>query len=466
MTSRPPLAAALAVALLALAAAAAALPPAAARAQTPPGELVDRAAFRVCADPDDLPFSNEAREGFENKIAALMAGRLGLPVEYSWHPQSVGFVRNTLRARTCDIIMGVVAADELVQNTNPYYRSAYVMVVREEDKGRLNSLRAQDAAQARFGVIAGTPPSDLLARYGLIGRTQPYNLVVDTRVEKPARQMLEDLRTGAIDVALLWGPIAGYWIKREALPFAMFPLASDAQARVRLDFRISMGIRQGEPEWKLRVNNLIRELQPEIDRILLEYGVPLLDEQGRLVGAAAPPAAAQAAAAAPGGVPEPEGYRTDRYRAPVPTTLKGATVLDTRALQALLAGPDRPVLVDVLPRQAKPKDRDASQLWIEPKREHIPGSAWLPNTGYGELGPDYRAYFERELARLTGGDKARPVVFYCDKNCWMSWNAAKRAMAELGYTRVHWYPDGAQGWKEAGLELAQAEPVPPPEASQ
>jgi PQQ-dependent catabolism-associated CXXCW motif protein len=124
------------------------------------------------------------------------------------------------------------------------------------------------------------------------------------------------------------------------------------------------------------------------------------------------------------------------------------------------------VLVDVLPRQAKPKDRDPNQLWIEPKREHIPGSAWLPNTGYGELGPDYRAYFERELARLTGGDKARPVVFYCDKNCWMSWNAAKRAMAELGYTRVHWYPDGAQGWKEAGLELAQAEPVPPPDVSQ
>jgi len=160
-------------------------------------------------------------------------------------------------------------------------------------------------------------------------------------------------------------------------------------------------------------------------------------------------------------VPEPAGYRMDKYRAPVPATLAGATVLSTAALRQLIAEQD-PILVDVLPKQRKPKDRDQAQIWIEPRREHIPGSAWLPNVGLGELSPDFAEYFATELGKLTGGDKARPVVFYCDANCWMSWNAAKRALSELGYAQVYWYPDGVQGWKQAGqpLELAQAIPMP------
>lgn len=428
---------------------AAALPPAATGAQ-PTGELVDRSALRVCADPSDLPYSNEAGEGFENKIAELMARRLGVSVEYTWYPQSVGFVRNTLRAHRCDLIMGVVAADELVQNTNPYYRSTYVMLVREEDKERLAGLGSPDIATARFGVIAGTPPADLLARRGLIGRVQPYNLVVDTRVEKPARQLLDDLVAGVTDVGMLWGPIAGYWIKKEGLPLVMTPLESDMRSNLRLDFRISMGVRQEDQEWKRELNRLIRELRPEIDRILLDYGVPLLDEQGRLI-----------TAAADAGVSEPAGYRTAEYRAPVPATLAGATVLDTAGLRRLIEE-RRPVLVDVLPKPRPPADRGPGRPWIEPKRDDIPGSVWLPNVGYGELGPDYRGYFERSLAELTGGDKTRPIVFYCDTNCWMSWNAAKRAVTELGYAQVHWYPDGVEGWRKAGFELTPAREIPQP----
>lgn len=421
------------------------------------GELVDRTTLRVCADPNDLPFSNEKGEGFENRIAELMAARLGVPLAYTWHPQTVGFVRNTLRAGRCDLIMGVVAADELVQNTNPYYRSSYMLVHRADEAERFGALDRPGMRQARIGLVAGTPAADLLVRHGLMARVRPYQLMVDTRIDQPARRMIEDLARGEIDAALLWGPIAGYWAERQPVPLTLVPLMSDPRTGLRLDFRISMGIRPNEPEWKREVNRLIRELQPQIQAILLDYGVPLLDEQGRPITAAA----AEQPAAPAVAVPEPEGYRMDRYRAPVPATLEGAKVLSTPALQKLIAK-QRPILIDVLPKTRKPQDRAPSQLWIEPRRENIPGSLWLPNVGYGELAPEFARYFQDELAKATGGDKSKPLVFYCDPNCWMSWNAAKRARRELGYTQVYWYPEGASGWKKAGQQLAAAHEAPMP----
>jgi quinoprotein dehydrogenase-associated probable ABC transporter substrate-binding protein/PQQ-dependent catabolism-associated CXXCW motif protein len=419
------------------------------------GELVDRTALRVCADPADLPFSNERGEGFENKIAELMAQKLGVPLRYTWYPQTMGFVRNTLRAYRCDLMMGVVTADELVQNTNPYYRSHYVLTLRADEADRFGDLDGPLMQAARIGVVAGTPPSDLLLRKGLIGQMRPYQLMADSRVDQPARRMIEDLAAGQLDAALIWGPIAGYWATRQAVPISLARLQSDPRTALRLDFRISMGMRQGEPEWKQTVNGLIRELQPQIQSILLDYGVPLLDEQDR------PITATPSAELPRSSVPEPAGYRMDRYRSPVPATLTGATVLSTAALQQLIAE-QAPVLIDVMPKQRRPEGRDATQLWMEPAREHVPGSVWLPNVGYGELAPDFAEWFATELAKLTGGDQAKPVVFYCDANCWMSWNAAKRAIEELGYTSVHWYPEGIQGWKRAGQPLvtAQAEPMP------
>lgn len=421
------------------------------------GELVDQTTLRVCADPADLPFSNQEGAGYENKIAELVAAKLAVPLAYTWYPQTVGFVRNTLRANRCDLIIGVVAADELVQNTNPYYRSSYVLAVRTADKERFGDLDSPLMLGARIGVVAGTPPTNLLVRKGLVAQIRPYQLLVDTRVEQPARQMMADLASRQLDAALVWGPIAGYWARQQPVPITLVPLTSDPRTGLRMDFRISMGMRPNEPEWKHKINELIRELQPQLTAILLDYGVPLLDEQGRLIDAAAktgPPAS---------DVPEPDGYRMDKYRAPVPATLQGATVLGTADLAALIAE-RKPVLIDVLPKQRKPKDRDQAQLWIEPKREHIPGSVWLPNVGFGELAPDFAKWFADELSSLTAGDKSRPLVFYCDANCWMSWNAAKRALTELGYTQVYWYPEGAQGWKQAGkaLETAQAAPMPEP----
>lgn len=251
-----------------------------AAAQT--AEAVDRTALRVCADPHNLPFSNDQGEGYENKIAELLAAELGVPVRYTWFPDSVGFIRNTLRARKCDIVMGTVAGSDLVQNTNPYYRSAYSIVYRKDGKLAPASLDDPALRAAKIGVVAGTPPVNLLAQRGLLGNLHSYHLVVDTRFESPARQLVHDVAVGDVDVGVLWGPIAGYFAKQESVPLAVVPLAASDHA-VKLDFRITMGVRPEEPEWKRKINSLIRKKQKEIDQILLEYNVPLLDENGQPV---------------------------------------------------------------------------------------------------------------------------------------------------------------------------------------
>ncbi|WP_174875079.1 PQQ-dependent catabolism-associated CXXCW motif protein [Vogesella oryzae] len=154
----------------------------------------------------------------------------------------------------------------------------------------------------------------------------------------------------------------------------------------------------------------------------------------------------------------PDGYRLQHYRAPTPATLPGATVLDTAALQRLLAT-RQPLLLDVM-ATGQVTDADGVVHWLPvAPRRNLPGSVWLPNTGYGELEPAIAAYFQRELARLSGGKPDQPLVFYCLRDCWMSWNAARRALS-LGYRNVFWYPAGSDGWAEAGLPLQDAAPQP------
>ncbi len=165
----------------------------------------------------------------------------------------------------------------------------------------------------------------------------------------------------------------------------------------------------------------------------------------------APPAAAA-------GVPEPDGYRMEEYRAPVPDTLAGATVLDTAAAEALWKS-DAAIFVDAMPRPVKPANLPAGTVWHDKPRTSIAGSHWLINTGYGQPPPEVQTYFEGRLAALTKDDKAKTLVFFCEPECWMSWNAAKRALA-LGYTDVRWYPGGATEWAAAGLPTAPASPVP------
>src|SRR5258707_9997045 len=171
-------------------------------------DIVDRSALRVCADPNNLPFSDEKQEGFENKIANVMTGALGLKLDYTWFPQVIGFVRNTLQAHRCDLVMGTVAGDEIMQTTNPYYFTTYVMAYRSAKGLALQSLEDPKLSRLSLGVVGATPPSDLLVRHDLMSHTKPYQLTIDTRAEAPAHQMVEDVVNGTIDVGCLWGPIA------------------------------------------------------------------------------------------------------------------------------------------------------------------------------------------------------------------------------------------------------------------
>ena len=274
--------------------------------------------------------------------------------------------------------------------------------------------------------------------------------MVDTRHDHPAHDMVKDVETGAIDIAVVWGPIGGYYAKQAGGEVIVTPIQADEKSPMRMGFRISMGLRRGEPIWKDQLNNLLRSEKDATEAILHDYGVPPLDNRGNSI---LPKEQEQGSL-----VPEPDGYRMAEFRAPVPATLKGADVLGTGALKALVEN-ESPLPIDVMPAPRMPRD---TGLWISPKRDNLSGSHWLADTGYGKLSADFAAFFEQELARLTAGDASRKLVFYCETDCWMSWNAAKRALS-LGYEHVAWYPDGSDGRKAANLPLESAGALPMPD---
>ena len=224
-------------------------------------ELIDPHVFRACADPRNLPFSNEAGEGFENKIAELFARKLGKSVAYTFYPDATGFIRNTLNAHRCDVVLGIAQGDDIVQPTSPYYRTSYVAAYREDGplKG-LESLSDPRLKTAKIGVVAGTPPASLLAADGLLGQIKSYALVVDTRVDSPTHEMMDDLDRGEIDIALLWGPIAGYYAMKAKTPTAVVPLLKE-QGGPHMAYRIVMGVRHSDQNWKRDLNKLISENQ-------------------------------------------------------------------------------------------------------------------------------------------------------------------------------------------------------------
>jgi quinoprotein dehydrogenase-associated probable ABC transporter substrate-binding protein len=244
-------------------------------------EAVDRDRLRVCADPNNLPFSNKAGEGFENKIAELLAEKLDRPLVYSWFPQIMGFVRNTLNAKKCDLIIGVAAGNQQVLNTNPYYRTAYVMVYRKDSGIEARSIA--DLAQyedVKIGSVISTPPNVLMAQHGLMDRIYPYNLTYNTLIATMGEFMIDDLKEGVTDVALMWGPIAGHFVRTRGLDAEIVPIQSTDLGLGRMDYFMSMGVREGEINWKHAINALLRENRDEINAILLEYGVPLLKMRG------------------------------------------------------------------------------------------------------------------------------------------------------------------------------------------
>jgi quinoprotein dehydrogenase-associated probable ABC transporter substrate-binding protein len=248
-------------------------------------ELVDPKVLRVCADPRNLPFSDEKGEGFENKLAELFAEKLHKKLDYTFFPQATGFVRMTLAAHRCDVIMGFPQGDELVQGTNPYYRTSYALVSKPgsglED---VTSLADERLKSKHLGIIAGTPPATNMAANGLMANARPYPLMIDTRVDSSAAAMMKDLGAGEIDAAVLWGPMAGYYAKQAKPPLHVTPLVVE-KSGPRLVYRIGMGVRPADQNWKRLLNRLIEENQPAINKILLDYGVPLLDENNRPITA-------------------------------------------------------------------------------------------------------------------------------------------------------------------------------------
>lgn len=270
-----------------LAIAAAALTPSAALAQGAglgaAGELVDPEVLRVCADPSNMPFTDESGGGFENKLAELVAEKTGRKsVAYTWFPMVTGFVRNTLRANRCDIIMGYAQGDELVQNTNAYYRSAYVLIFKKgEGLDGVETIEDPKLADKKIGIVGRTPPATNMAAANLMRNAKAYPLVVDTRfAPSMAEVMIKDMLEGKIDAAILWGPMAGYYAKNSGADLAVVPLVKEKTGS-RMTYRITMGVRPSDQEWKRTLNRVIKENQAEINKILLDFGVPLIDEHDK-----------------------------------------------------------------------------------------------------------------------------------------------------------------------------------------
>ncbi len=243
-------------------------------------ELIDPNVLRVCADPNNLPFSNEKGEGFENKLAEMFAAKLNKKVAYAFYPQATGFVRMTLNSHRCDVIMGYPQGDEMVQNTNPYYQTAYALVTKAGSPLEgVEALGDPRLADKRIGIVAGTPPATYLVAHGLMAKAKPYPLMIDTRVDSSAVAMMKDLASGEIDAGVLWGPMAGYYASRANPPMHVQLLLKDVGGP-HLVYRITMGVRPSDQNWKKQLNKLIAENQPAVNKLLLDFGVPIIDGSG------------------------------------------------------------------------------------------------------------------------------------------------------------------------------------------
>jgi quinoprotein dehydrogenase-associated probable ABC transporter substrate-binding protein len=248
-------------------------------------ELVDPNVFRACEDPRNMPFSNEKGEGFENKLAEMFAAKLGKKLSFTYFPQATGFVRMTLASFKCDVIIGFPQGDDQAQVTIPYYRTTYALITKRgsglEDVTTIGDPKLKDK---RIGVVARTPPSTIMAMNGLLAKAKSYPLFIDTRADSSAQTMIDDLMRGDIDCGILWGPLAGYYAARTDPPLVMVPLVKEA-ATVPMMFRIGMAVRPSDQEWKRTLNKLIEENQAEINKLLISYNIPILDESNALITA-------------------------------------------------------------------------------------------------------------------------------------------------------------------------------------
>lgn len=262
------------------------------QAQSAPGDAPERKTFKVCQDPNNLPFSSEQQPGFENKLAELFAKDLGLPLQYYSFPNRLAFIRNTLRYKLpgeeyrCDLVMSVPAGFDQVAATQAYYRSTYVLVYpkgraldgvkRQED---LLALPAERLKALRIGLFDRTPASQWLVKHGLVDNGRPYQMMNADPDWYPGQIIDRDLAEGKIDAAIIWGPIAGFFAGRHRNP-DMVVVPMQSEPGVKFDFAMAMGVRHGEPQWKQQIDTLIAKHRDDIQAILRSYGVPLVSDTG------------------------------------------------------------------------------------------------------------------------------------------------------------------------------------------
>lgn len=258
-----------------------AVPPGAGPAEQapPPQSDLSRHVLRVCADPNNLPFSNARGEGFENALARMIAEDLGWRLEYVWWPQRRGFVRNTLRARRCDVIVGVPAGYELTATTLPYYRSTYAFVTRRDGGVVIRSFDDPRLRRLTIGVhligddYANVPPAQSLAARGLVGQVRGYSIYGDYSRPDPPRALIDAVAHGDVDVAVAWGPTAGFFARREPVALAVEPAVDE---RMPMQFSIAMGVRRGDDALRRLLDRFLERRRGDVSELLASYGVPLV----------------------------------------------------------------------------------------------------------------------------------------------------------------------------------------------
>jgi quinoprotein dehydrogenase-associated probable ABC transporter substrate-binding protein len=245
-------------------------------------ERFDHRVLRVCADPNNLPFSNQKGEGFENSLAELIARDLNARVEYAWFPQRRGFIRNTLGAGICDIVMGVPRGFDPVETTRPYYRSTYVFITRKDRKLRIYSLDNPALRRLSIGLhvigddYSNPPPMHALARRNIVRNVQGYSIYGDYSQPNPPARLIEAVAEGKIDVAIAWGPLGGYFAKHRREPLEITAIIRDQDGPdLPFAFNISMGVRKGDKALREELDRIIAHRAREITKILSDFGVPL-----------------------------------------------------------------------------------------------------------------------------------------------------------------------------------------------